>query len=99
MLADWGSRDIEFRSVISEIRQDLLNIANAGDAYECVLMQGSGTFAIEASLASFVPRGRNPKTLIVMNGAYGQRAAKILDYIGGRAYEAINTGDSAAPTG
>ena len=98
MLADWGSRDIEFRNVIADIRRDLLQIANAGEAYECVLMQGSGTFAIEAALASLTPRGRNPKTLIVMNGAYGQRAAKILDRIGGRAYETINMGDSMAPT-
>jgi 2-aminoethylphosphonate-pyruvate transaminase len=98
MLADWGSRDIEFRSVISDIRNDLLQIANAGEAYECVLVQGSGTYAIEAALASFAPRGRTPKSLIVINGAYGQRAAKILDYIGSRAYETINKGDSAAPT-
>ena len=98
MLADWGSRDIEFRNVIADIRRDLLQIANAGEAYECVLMQGSGTFAIEAALASLTPRGRNPKILVVMNGAYGQRAAKILDYIGGRGYETINMGDSMAPT-
>lgn len=98
MLADWGSRDIEFRSIIANIRSDLLAIANAGDDYECVLMQGSGTFAIEAALGSFAPRGRTPKTLVVINGAYGQRAAKILDYIGGRAYQTINKGDSAAPS-
>ncbi len=98
MLADWGSRDVEFRSVIAEIRSDIKDIAGAGDQYECVLMQGSGTFAIEAALASFAPRGRTPKSLIVMNGAYGQRAAKILDHIGNRAYETINKGDSAAPT-
>ncbi len=97
MLADWGSRDVEFRSLIAEIRSDLLKIANAGEAYECVLMQGSGTFAIEAALGSLTPKGRNPKTLVVMNGAYGKRAAKILDFVGNRAYVTINKGDSAAP--
>ena len=97
MLADWGSRDVEFRSVIAEIRTDLLEIANADDTYECVLMQGAGTFAIEAALGSFAPRARNPKTLIVINGAYGHRAAKILDHIGSRAYETIIKGDSDRP--
>ena len=61
-------------------------------------VQGSGTYAIEAALGSFAPRGRMPKTLIVINGAYGLRAAKILDHIGNRRYETINTGDSTAPT-
>lgn len=98
MLADWGSRDVEFRSVIADIRRDLLDIAGAGEDYECVLLQGSGTFAIEAALGSFAPRARTPKSLIVMNGAYGLRAAKILDQIGARTYETINKGDSAAPS-
>ncbi len=98
MLADWGSRDVEFRSIISDIRNGLKEIANAGEEYECVLMQGSGTFAIEAALGSLVPRARTPKTLIVINGAYGQRAAKILDYIGNRAYETVKVGDDEAPT-
>ena len=44
-------------------------------------MQGSGTFAIEAALGSFCP-DRRRKTLVVINGAYGERAAKILDRIG-----------------
>ncbi|MGI9462482.1 MAG: 2-aminoethylphosphonate--pyruvate transaminase, partial [Aestuariivirgaceae bacterium] len=98
MLADWGSRDIEFRSVVAEIRSDLKDIAGAGTGYECVLVQGSGTFAIEAALASFAPRGRTPKSLVVINGAYGERAAKILDHIGNRGFDSINKGDSAAPS-
>jgi 2-aminoethylphosphonate-pyruvate transaminase len=98
MLADWGSRDIEFRTIISDIRKGLLQTASAGTDYECVLVQGSGTYAIEAALGAFAPRGRTPKSLIVINGAYGLRAAKILDHIGSRAYETIKTGDSQAPT-
>ena len=59
-------------------------------------MQGSGTFAIEAALGSFCP-DRRRKTLVVINGAYGERAAKILERIQ-RPYVTIDRGDSAAPT-
>jgi 2-aminoethylphosphonate-pyruvate transaminase len=59
-------------------------------------MQGSGTFAIEAALGSFCPSGEN-KTLVVANGAYGDRAAKILEKIG-RPVVKIDKGDSAAPS-
>ena len=45
LLADWGSRDVEFRRLVKEIRQELLRLAGCDDTYECVLMQGSGTFA------------------------------------------------------
>jgi 2-aminoethylphosphonate-pyruvate transaminase len=83
LLADWGSRDIEFRKLVNEIRQELLRIAGCDETYECVIMQGSGTFAIEAALGAFTPnRGTRKKTLVVANGAYGERAVKILDHIG-----------------
>ena len=81
LLADWGSRDTEFRQVVREIRAELLQIAGCDDTYECVIMQGSGTFAIEAALGSFAPSKRY-KTLVVANGAYGERAAQILTRIG-----------------
>ena len=96
MLADWGSRDIEFRRVVAEIREGLLGLANCGPDYECVIMQGSGTFAIEAVLGSFCP-SKGVKTLVVANGAYGDRAAKILERLG-RPHVKIDKGDSAAPS-
>jgi 2-aminoethylphosphonate-pyruvate transaminase len=96
MLADWGSRDVEFRQVIAEIRKGLLKAANCTPEYECVIMQGSGTFAIEAALGAFCP-AKDKKTLVVANGAYGDRAAKILEKLG-RPVIKIDKGDSAAPT-
>ena len=96
MLADWGSRDVEFRQIIADIRQGLLKLANCDADHECVIMQGSGTFAIEAALGSFCP-AKKTKTLVVANGAYGDRAAQILERIG-RPYVKIDKGDSAAPT-
>jgi 2-aminoethylphosphonate-pyruvate transaminase len=96
MLADYGSRDVEFRQIVADIRRRLLALAGCGQTYECVIMQGSGTFAIEAALGSFCPLMRR-KTLVVANGAYGDRAAKILERIG-RPFVKIDKGDSAAPT-
>ena len=96
MLADWGSRDVEFRKIVGDIRKRILQLANCDGSYECVIMQGSGTFAIEAALGSLCPDKRR-KTLVVANGAYGDRAAQILERIG-RPYLKIDKGDSAVPT-
>jgi 2-aminoethylphosphonate-pyruvate transaminase len=96
MLADYGSRDIEFRAIVKKIRATLLELAQCGPSYECVIMQGSGTFAIEAALGSFCPSKRY-KTLVVCNGAYGERAAKILNRLG-RPVVTLDKGDSEAPS-
>lgn len=96
MLADWGSRDVEFRKIVGDIRKRILQLANCDGRYECVIMQGSGTFAIEAALGSLCPDKRR-KTLVVANGAYGDRAAQILERIG-RPFFKIDKGDSAVPT-
>ena len=96
MLADWGSRDVEFRKIVGNIRKRILRLAQCDSSYECVIMQGSGTFAIEAALGSLCPEKRR-KTLVVANGAYGERAAQILERMG-RPYFKIDKGDSAVPT-
>ena len=96
MLADFGSRDAEFRNVVSEIRRELKRLAGCDDSYECVIMQGSGTFAIEASLGSLAP-SKKKKTLVIANGNYGDRAATILETLG-RPVVKIDKGDSVAPT-
>jgi 2-aminoethylphosphonate-pyruvate transaminase len=80
MLRDLGSRDFEFIAMVRNIRERLLSLAGApkGD-YEAVLMQGSGTFAIESAVGSSVPP--EGKLLVIINGAYGQRIlqmAKVL---------------------
>ena len=57
-------------------------------------MQGSGTFAVEAMLTTFVPP--NGKVLVLINGAYGQRAKRILD-IAGRATVVHETPEDTPP--
>ncbi|MGO9093965.1 MAG: 2-aminoethylphosphonate--pyruvate transaminase [Bryobacteraceae bacterium] len=76
MLRDLGSRDAEFLEIVSRIRRRLLDFGNAaGGSYEAVLMQGSGTFAVESVISSVIPAAG--KLLVAINGAYGQRMAKI----------------------
>jgi 2-aminoethylphosphonate-pyruvate transaminase len=77
MIHDWGSRDAAFVAINREVLERLPEIANAGDDYVTVPMQGSGTFAVEAMLTSFVPP--KGKVLLLVNGAYGHRARRILD--------------------
>jgi 2-aminoethylphosphonate-pyruvate transaminase len=77
MLHDWGSRDAAFVAINRAVLARLVEIANGGDAYVTVPIQGSGTFAVEAMLTSFVPpKGR---VLALVNGAYGHRAKRILE--------------------
>ena len=73
MLHDAGSRDPAFIQLVRNIREQLLELGgvNRAAGYEAVLMQGSGTFGIEAVISSVVPR--EGKLLVVVNGAYGER--------------------------
>jgi 2-aminoethylphosphonate-pyruvate transaminase len=76
MLRDLGSRDFEFIDLVHGIRQRLLQIAHVpDDQYTAVLMQGSGTFAVEATIGSVIPP--EGKLLVIVNGAYGQRMTQI----------------------
>lgn len=76
MLRDLGSRDREFLEIVRGIRRSLLALGGdtSGD-YECVLMQGSGTFAIESVVSSAIPR--DGRLLVLVNGAYGRRIVQM----------------------
>jgi 2-aminoethylphosphonate-pyruvate transaminase len=76
MLRDVGSRDFEFIELVRDIRRRLLALGGvASDGYEAILMQGSGTYGLEAVISSCVPP--DGKVLVVINGAYGRRIAQI----------------------
>jgi len=88
MLHDYGSRDLDFIAVNRRMRERLLAIVHGGAEHVCVPLQGSGTFVVEAMLGNFVPR--DGKLLILVNGAYGRRMAKICSYYG-RSYAVQET--------
>ncbi len=77
MVHDWGSRDAEFLRINREVLERLPVIANAAATHVTVPVQGSGTFAVEAMLTSLVPP--DGEVLLLVNGAYGHRAKRILD--------------------
>jgi 2-aminoethylphosphonate-pyruvate transaminase len=76
MQTDLGSRDGVFRQITQDIRRMIRALAGAGSEYAVIPVQGSGTFAIEAALTTFVKPGS--KVLVCVNGVYGELAVKIL---------------------
>ena len=80
MLRDWGSWDSEFNAITASIRQSLLQIIHGSTDYTVVPLQGSGTFSVEAAVATVVPT--NGHVLVLDNGAYCKRAAKLSTMMG-----------------
>ncbi|TMJ63331.1 MAG: 2-aminoethylphosphonate--pyruvate transaminase [Alphaproteobacteria bacterium] len=72
----------------------LPDVVNARGTHVTVPMQGSGTFAVEAMLTTFVPR--TGKVLLLVNGAYGQRAKRIC-LVAGRRIEVHETAEDTPP--
>lgn len=94
MVHDWGSRDATFLRINREVLERLPEVVGAKGTHITVPMQGSGTFAVEAMLTTFVPR--TGKVLLIVNGAYGQRAKRIC-LIAGRKIAVHETPEDAPP--
>lgn len=95
MLRDLGSRDFAFIEMVRDIRRRLLAIGGvASPAYEAILMQGSGTFSVEAVFSSTV--ARDGKVLIIVNGAYGKRMVQMCGVLG-IATEVLNFAEDQQP--
>ncbi|MEG2171029.1 MAG: 2-aminoethylphosphonate--pyruvate transaminase [Erysipelotrichaceae bacterium] len=78
MLYDLGTRDQEYGDIVQETRAMLLEVGQAdASKYSVVLLQGSGTYAVESVLTSYI--SKQDKVLILANGAYGKRMALICE--------------------
>lgn len=67
--------------IVEEIRKGLVQLATRKtDEYTSILMQGSGTYCVEATLGSVITPKH--KLLILSNGAYGERMGNIAEYHG-----------------
>jgi 2-aminoethylphosphonate-pyruvate transaminase len=94
MVHDWGSRDVNFLGINKMVLEKLVELAGGQGTHTTVPIQGSGTFAVEATITTFVPK--SGKLLVLINGAYGQRALKIAQ-IAGRATASLETPEDTPP--
>jgi 2-aminoethylphosphonate-pyruvate transaminase len=80
MLRDWCTWDDEYNiGVVQEVRRRLVEMGGGG-SHTCVLLQGSGSFAVEATLATAL--GGGGRLLVVANGAYGRRMLEMARRLG-----------------
>ena len=82
MLTDWCTWDEDYNvHIVEEIRKSLVALATGHtDEYPSILLQGSGTYCVEAVIGSVIKPG--DKLLILSNGAYGDRMGNIAEYHG-----------------
>ncbi len=94
-LRDFGSRDIAFIDMTAGLITQLNDIVHGGDDHACVLMQGSGTFSVEAALGTLIPKTGH--VLVCINGEYGKRIAKICEIIQ-RKHKVLQTAEDQPTT-
>jgi 2-aminoethylphosphonate-pyruvate transaminase len=96
MLRDAGSWHYEFNAIVKSVRERLLALAGftPGSGWETILLQGSGTFGVEAVLATVIPP--NGKLLVLVNGAYGERIVQMAQYLK-IAHTVLRTPEDAPP--
>jgi len=76
MSKDLSTWDEDYNDIVEEIRARLVRLATAHEGeYTAVLLQGSGTFCLEATITTAVPA--DGLLLVLINGAYGQRMLDI----------------------
>jgi 2-aminoethylphosphonate-pyruvate transaminase len=95
MLRDWGSWDASFNAVTARVRERLTAIINGRETHVCVPMQGSGTFSVEGAVNTLVPRDGH--MLVLINGAYGKRLARLTEMMG-RRLSTFETADDVPTT-
>lgn len=80
MMSDWCTWDEDYNvGIVEVIRKELVELASSQpEDYTAVLMQGSGSFCVEATLGSVIRPEDN--LLVAANGAYGKCMGVIADY-------------------
>src|SRR5437660_8936051 len=70
MVHDWGSRDAEFLRINRMVLDKIVELAGGEGTHVTVPVQGSGTFAVEAMITSFVPKAGKLLVLIKIGRAH-----------------------------
>ncbi|MCL2653028.1 MAG: 2-aminoethylphosphonate--pyruvate transaminase [Propionibacteriaceae bacterium] len=74
MLTDHCTWDDDYKAITRSVMDDITKIS-ANDDYATVLLQGSGSYAVEAMINCLVPA--EDKILFLVNGEYGKRMLSI----------------------
>ena len=91
---DQCHREPDFASLMMDIKKRLVQVyPDSTEAFDAVMITGSGTCSVEAMLSTFAPL--ETKTLVVTNGVYGERMVAMLD-AQKKPYESTN-GDWSCP--
>jgi len=85
MLTDYSTWDVDYNAIVTRVREGIVRLATNQPNYTCTLMQGSGTFAVEATIGSAVLE--DCRILIVNNGAYGKRMVETAARLGIECFE------------
>ncbi len=72
---DMCHRDVDFSVLVQNLRKKIKKVFRGGDEHEVLPITGSGTSAIEATIASAIPRDK--KVLVIINGAFGERYLEV----------------------
>lgn len=78
MQFDKSPNSPEMIELVKGVRDYLTDLANGGDVYTCVPIQGSATFGIEAAFNSLVDRD-TAHVLVIENGFYGLRLREVIE--------------------
>ena len=80
MLHDAGSWHWEFNTRVQSIRDRILGVAGVRqtEGWEAILLQGSGTFGVEAVFQTCIPP--DGRVAVLSNGAYGERMVLMLQH-------------------
>ncbi|MEU5660895.1 aminotransferase class V-fold PLP-dependent enzyme [Streptomyces sp. NPDC047737] len=79
-LPDLCHREPEALALMQRIRRKTTRVCGGDDRHAAVLLAGSGTTALEAAFSSVVPA--DGRVLVIDNGHYGERLARILSVHG-----------------
>jgi 2-aminoethylphosphonate-pyruvate transaminase len=94
MLRDWCTWDDEYNALVRGLRGRLEALGTRSGRYTSVLMQGSGTFAMESVVGTALPK--DGRLLVVANGVYGLRIGRIAERLG-ISHAVLDFGETGRP--
>lgn len=75
-IEDYPSRDVVLNQMTHNIRENILTLCHGQASHTAILMQGSGTYAVEAAVQSLIP-AHSGHALVLSNGVYSRRIYEI----------------------